>query len=40
MSKIKYLIWQYDTSLHLVTLLVRNGKPVYSDATQLDVELS
>jgi len=26
MSKIKYLIWQCDTSLHLVTsLLVRNG---------------
>ena len=26
MSKIEYLIWQYDTSLHLVTsVLVRNG---------------
>jgi len=26
MSKIKYLIWQRDTSLHLVTsVLVRNG---------------
>jgi len=25
-SKIEYFIWQYDTSLHLITsLLVRNG---------------
>ena len=26
MSKIEYLLWQYDTLIHLVTsLLVRNG---------------
>jgi len=32
MSKIEYLIWQYDTLLHLVTyLLVRNRS--YFDVT-------